>query len=168
MKPFINIQSAYFDAVTSVLEMDVAPLTGNPRHYHTLFAKTITVINGELLVGKDKVTTILTTGQEIHIPIGSTNFFKNKSDKICRVRITLDPGSSDFEDAMNIYYGLKQDGLISKKGVPKKLIHAAIFARLSNSKMTGFRTIPDFLLNVIANLAIKNGQLEALRDKYTI
>lgn len=168
MKPFINIQSAYFESATTVLEMDVAPNTGNPKHYHTLFEETFEVLEGELFIGKDKMTTTLKSGGSITVPIGSVHFFKNKTDLNCRIRIILNPGNTDFEDAMSIYYGLKKDGLISNAGVPKKLSDLAIFIKLNNSKMTGFGKVTENLLNFIANRAIKKGRLEALRNKYTI
>lgn len=168
MKPFINIQSAYFEAATTILEMDVAPKTGNPKHYHTLFEETFEVLEGELFIGKDKMTTTLKPGESINVPIGSVHFFKNITNLNCRIRITINPGNTDFEDAMSIYYGLKKDGLISNAGVPKKLSDLSIFIQLNNSKMTGLGKIAESLLNFIANHAIKKGRLEALRNKYTI
>lgn len=167
MKPFVNIQSAYFESAITILEMDVAPNTGNPKHYHSLFEETFEVLEGELFIGKDRVTTTLKPGESITVPIGSVHFFKNKTDFNCRIRITLNPGNTDFEDAMNIYYGLKKDGLISNAGVPKKLADLAIFMQLNNSKMTGLGKIAETLLNFIANRAIKKGRLETLRNKYT-
>lgn len=168
MKPFVSIQSAYFEAATTILEMDVAPKTGNPKHYHTLFEETFEVLEGELFIGKDIMTTTLKPGESITVPIGSVHFFKNKTDFNCRIRITLNQGNTDFEDAMSIYYGLKKDGLISNAGVPKKLADMAIFIQLNNSKMTGFPKIAEKFLNFIANRAIKKGRLETLRNRYTI
>lgn len=148
--------------------MDVAPKTGNPKHYHTLFEETFEVLEGELFIGKDKITTTLKPGESITVPIGCVHFFKNKTNSNCRIRITLNTGNTDFEDAMSIYYGLKKDGLIKNSGVPKKLTDLAIFIKLNNSKMIGFGKIAGSLLNFIANRAIKNGHLETLRNKYTI
>jgi len=160
--------SAYFDNAMSVLEMDVAPHTGNPKHYHTLFEETFEVIEGELFIGMDKMTTILRPGQSITVPIGSVHFFKNKTNTNCRIKITLNTGNTDFEDAMNIYYGLKKEGQVSKSGVPKKLSDLALFITLNNSKMPGLGSLVGGLLNLIANRAIKNGRLETLRNRYTL
>jgi len=168
MKPFINIQSAYFDAATTILEMDVAPKTGNPKHYHTLFEETFEVLEGELYFGVDSTTKVLKPGGSMTVPIRSVHFFKNKTDNNCRLRITLNPGNTDFEDAMNIYYGLKKDGLINKAGIPKRISDLAIFIELNNSKMTGFGRIGSTILNFIAERAIKRGHLEELRNRYTL
>jgi quercetin dioxygenase-like cupin family protein len=168
MKPFVIIQSAYFGAATTILEMDVAPKTGNPKHYHTLFEETFEVLEGELFIGKDKMTTTLKPGDSITVPIGSVHLFKNKTGLNCRVRISINPGNTDLEDAFSIYYGLKKDGLISKAGVPKKLSHLAIFVKLKNSKLCGLVKIAVKLLDFIANRAIKKGSLETIRNQYTI
>jgi mannose-6-phosphate isomerase-like protein (cupin superfamily) len=168
MKPFAIIQSAYFEAAITILEMDVAPKTGNPKHYHTLFEETFEVLEGELFIGKGKMNTTLKPGDSITVPIGSVHFFKNKTDLNCRVRISINPGNTDFEDAFSIYYGLKKDGLISNAGVPRKLSHLAIFIRLNNSKMIGLGKIAEKLLNFIANRAVKKGSLETIRNQYTI
>lgn len=168
MKALQITKSAYFGYTMSVLEMDVAPNTGNPKHYHTLFEETFEVIEGELCIGMDKMTTILRQGQSITVPIGSVHFFKNKTEQNCRIRISLSPGNTDFEDAMNIYYGLKKEGQVSKSGVPKKLSDLALFIKLNNSKMPGLGSLVGGLLNLIANRAIKNGRLETLRNRYTL
>lgn len=167
MKALHISTSAYFNHTMSVLEMDVAPHTGNPKHYHTLFDETFEVLEGELFIGMDKMTTTLRPGQSITVPIGSVHFFKNKTEANCRIRITLNPGNTDFEDAMNIYYGLKKEGLVSQSGVPKKLSDLALFIKLNNSKMPGIGRLADRLLQFIANRAIKNGRLETLRNRYT-
>ncbi len=167
MKELHISTSAYFDPTRSVLEMDVAPNTGNPKHYHSLFEETFEVIEGELFIGMEKMTTILRPGQSITVPIGSVHFFKNKTEHNCRIRITINPGNTDFEDAMNIYYGLKKEGQLRTSGAPKKLSDLVLFIKLNNSKMPGLGSLFGGLLNFIANRAIKNGRLEALRNRYT-
>lgn len=167
MKALQICTSAYFDNAMSVLEMDVAPNTGNPKHYHTLFEESFEILEGELYIGIEKMTTTLRPGQSITVPIGSVHFFKNKTSHNCRIRITLNPGNTDFEDAMNIYYGLKKEGLVGLSGVPKKLSDLALFIKLNNSKMPGLGSLAGGLLNFIAKRAIKNGRLETLRSHYT-
>lgn len=168
MKALHITKSAYSGNSMSVLEMDVAPHTGNPKHFHTLFEETFEIIEGELFTGVDKITTTLSQGQSITVPIGSVHFFTNKTEQNCRIKITLNPGNTNFEDAMNIYYGLKKEGQVSTSGVPKKLSDLALFIKLNNSKMPGLVSLAGGLLNFIANRAIKNGRLETLRNRYTL
>lgn len=167
MKALHITKSAYSGHAMSVLEMDVAPHTGNPKHFHTLFEETFEVIEGELFIGMDKITTTLSPGQSITVSIGSVHFFKNKTEQNCRIRITLKPGNTDFEDAINIYYGLKKDGLVGPSGVPKKLSDLAIFIKLNNSTTPGLGYIAGGLLHFIANRAIRKGRLETLLNRYT-
>jgi quercetin dioxygenase-like cupin family protein len=168
MKSIKIIKSRYFEHESTILEMDIAPHTGNPKHYHTLFDETFEVLEGELFVGKGKETKILLKGEKITIPIGTIHHFKNQKDYICRIRVTLNPGNSDFEDAMVIYYGLKRDGLLTSAGTPKHISDLAIFLKLNNSKMKGFSKVVEYIFNLIANNAIKKGRLEQLRNRYTI
>ena len=148
--------------------MDIAPHTGNPKHYHTLFDETFEVVDGELFVGVGKTTKTMKVGDKITVPIGAVHFFKNRTDRPCRIKVTLEPGNTDFEDAMNIYYGLKRDGLVRKSGTPKNLADLSIFLKLNDSNMKGFGRVADFMFKCVANIAIKDGRLELLRNLYTL
>jgi quercetin dioxygenase-like cupin family protein len=167
MEAITIVKSAYQDPSISVIEMDVSPGTGNPKHYHNLFNETFEIIEGELYIGSGKLTTTLKAGQKITVPMGAVHFFKNKTSKVCKIRVTLQPGNTDFEDAMLIYYGLKKDWLLSKSGTPKSFTDLAIFIKLNNSKMKGLGKIAELLFNTIANRATRNGRLKQLKDTYT-
>jgi quercetin dioxygenase-like cupin family protein len=164
VKPLVFARSAYFEEQVSVMELYVFPKTGNQKQHHTLFDKMIEILDGELSVNHNKTTSTLKTGESVVIPIGSIHSFKNKTDRKCRIRITLKPGSTDFEDAMNIYFGLKRDGRLHSNGSPKRISDAALLNWLSNSKTN---TIKQIILDCIANRAIRRGGLEILRNRYT-
>lgn len=167
MKPITIIKSAYQATSISIIEMEVAPNSGNPKHYHNLFNETFEIIEGELYVGMGKERTTLKAGEIVTVPMGVVHFFKNKNSRVCKIRVTLQPGNRDFEDAMLIYYGLQKDGLLSKSGAPKSFSDLAIFLKLNNSKMKGIGKIAELLFNSIANRAISNGRLKILKDKYS-
>ncbi len=162
------IRSAYQGDAISMIEMDVAPKTGNPSHYHSLFSETFEVLSGELFVGKNKQTVTLKKGEKVKINLGENHFFKNKTEQTCRIRVTLEPANADFEDAMLIYYGLGIDGLLTQSGTPKNISDLAIFIYLNNSKMRGFGKIIEYVFAFIAKRAIHKGRLAQLKSTYCI
>jgi quercetin dioxygenase-like cupin family protein len=160
------IQSSYLNQSMSVIEMDILPKTGNPKHFHTLFSETFEILEGELFVGIENKTMTLKKGEKATIQIGQNHFFKNKTDNCCKIRVTLDPSNANFEDAMLIYYGLLAEGLCSKAGTPKKIVDLAIFIYLNNSKMSGMGRIIENTFRFIATRAIKKGRLNELKERY--
>lgn len=146
--------------------MDVAPKTGNPKHFHARFDETFEVLAGELFIGTGKKTMTLLGGGKIRVPLGEDHFFKNKTDQVCRIRVTLEPADGNFEDAMLIYYGLQADGLLRKSGTPKNFLDLAIFIYLNNSKMRGFGKIIENIFTLVAKRAIRRGRLAELKAQY--
>ncbi len=94
--------------------------------------------------------------------------FKNKSSQPCLVRVTLQPGNRDFEEAMLIYYGLQKDGLLSKSGTPKSILDLAIFLELNNSQMNGSGKMAGYFFHAIAQWAVRQGRLDSLRSRHSI
>ena len=51
------------------------------------------------------------------------------------VTATLEPGSLGFERAIQIAYGLAEDGRVNKKGVPRNLMHLGLLAEMADSQL---------------------------------
>ena len=84
----------------------------------------------------------------------------------CIIKVTLSPGSKDFENSLFIYKGLAKDGLAGVAGTPKKFTNLALFVYLNNSRMVGLQKIAEPLFTYIAKSAIKKGRLKELERKY--
>jgi quercetin dioxygenase-like cupin family protein len=160
------VESAAAGAEQSVIDLDIAPGTGNPTHFHTRFEETFTVLRGQLSLGLGGQTRTLHAGESVTVPVKTTHFFRNLSGENCRLRISLRPGNEDFEKAMCIYYGLKADGRLRRNGVPRSLADLAVFVYLNNSRMTGIGRVLERLLSLIAKSAIRRGHLRHLTDTY--
>jgi len=76
------------------------------------------------------------------------------------------PAQEGFLKALSIGYGLAQDGLTTKKGIPKKLDHLAVVLDLSETRFRGVLGIITPWLLKRANRARKKGTYNALVEKY--
>lgn len=152
---------------TSVLEFSILPDESTPWHYHTLFAETFEILKGELIVGLGEQQITLSEGEIATIQQGQKHFFHNKSSNECLVKVTVSPGSKNFEDALLISKGLAKDGLASTSGTPKNLIDLALFIHLNDSHMVGFRKIAEPLFRFLAASGIRQGRLSYLQKRYS-
>lgn len=158
--------SAETNGLKSVIEIELQPKAeGPPPHYHNAYSETFRILEGEisLQIGHEYKTAkegdIYTVGKsQLHT-------FKNESGFPARIEVTLSPGHEGFENAISILFGLSKDGLVSKKGLPKKLINLAIINNLSDSHFTGVFSFVSYLLNIlISNKKMKTTQNELLKN----
>lgn len=163
---YIKLMRSVESDENSVIELNILPGEKTPWHYHTLFSETFTVLKGSLQVGKGKDILVLQQGEEATVNPGENHYYHNISNEECIVTTTIDPGNKNFEDALFILKGLANDGLASSAGTPKKFSDLVLFVYLSNSRMTGFQKIAEPVFNFFANLAIKKGHLNKLKQKY--
>lgn len=150
----------------SELEMNILPGEQTPWHYHTLFAETFEILKGTLELGKGKDIYHLKQGDLVTVDPNVKHCYHNISKEECMVKITLNPGNKNFEQALFILKGLAKDGLASRAGTPKKMADLALFIYLNNSRMVGLQKIAEPIFNYIAKAAIKNGRLNELIKKY--
>ena len=168
MKPQGNIKliSSAATSAVSIIDFTIVPGEKTPWHYHTLFSEAFEVVNGTLEVGLNEKIKQLKQGDRITIKPNEKHYFNNVSNKDCIVRVTIDPGNQNFENALLISKGLAKDGLASAAGIPKKLSDLALFVWLNNSKMVGIQKVASPLFNYLAKRAIKKGRLNELIQKY--
>jgi hypothetical protein len=82
------------------------------------------------------------------------------------VRVELRPGSLGFERTLQITYGLAQDGLVNKQGLPKNILQLSILIEMSDTIVPGFfaRILP--LMRIIAKYARRKGIERDLIERY--
>ncbi len=103
----------------TVLDLEVAPGGGNMLHYHKTFDEHFTVLTGEfgVQIGTQQFT--LRPGESATVPTMTLHRWYNTSTEPAMVRAELKPGSVGFERTLQICYGLAQDGLANRQGLPK-------------------------------------------------
>ena len=122
----------------TVLDLEVAPGGGNMLHYHKTFDEHFTVLTGEfgVQIGTQQFT--LRPGESATVPTMTLHRWYNTSTEPAMVRAELKPGSVGFERTLQICYGLAQDGLANRQGLPKNLLQLAIVIELSDTIVPGF------------------------------
>jgi quercetin dioxygenase-like cupin family protein len=150
----------------SVIEFNIIPNEKTPWHYHTLFSETFEVLNGTLEVGLNNKVNWLKKGDFVTIKPKEKHYFHNISDADCLIKVTINPGNKNFENALLISKGLSKDGLASAAGTPKKIADLALFVYLNNSRMVGLQKVAEPLFNYLATRAIRKGRLDELELKY--
>jgi len=163
---YIKLISSEDISGESVIELSILPSEKTPWHYHTLFSETFHVLKGALEVGNGKEILQLSEGDIATIQTNEKHYYHNVSKEECILKVTLNPGNRNFEKSLFILKGLAKDGLASRAGTPRKFLDLAIFVYLSNSRMLGLQKIAEPLFNYVAQIAIKNGRLNELLQKY--
>lgn len=129
--------SAQSNGEVSRLEILLSPKGGNPLHYHKRFSETFTITDGELNVQVGKEIMTLKTGDTATAPVMARHRFFNTSGKPVRFVVELKPASAGFENVLRIGFGLAQDGMAAKNGMPKKLVHMGILMNMGEGYFVG-------------------------------
>lgn len=152
----------------SVIGFNIVPGEKTPWHYHTLFSESFEVLSGTLEVGLNSQVRLLKKSDQVTIQPNEKHYFHNVSNADCLIKVTINPGNKNFENALLISKGLAKDGFASAAGTPKKLSDLALFVYLNNSNMVGVQKIATPLFNYLAKRAIKKGRLQQLTEKYVL
>jgi quercetin dioxygenase-like cupin family protein len=121
----------------TLFEIEVAPGGGNAPHYHDVFTEKFTVLDGNLTVQSGKGEKSLHAGESYLVKKNELHCFKNKSEAPAKFLVELRPGHAGFEKTIAIAYGLAEDGLVKKGGIPKKFSHLAILIINGGTKLPG-------------------------------
>jgi hypothetical protein len=96
------------------------------EHLHPSMVERFTVLEGELTLKRDKVTSVLTEGESAVIEPGLWHDWWNAADHDARVRVEATPGER-FVHMLETLFGLAQLGHTNSNGTPDPL-QLALFA----------------------------------------
>jgi quercetin dioxygenase-like cupin family protein len=149
-----------------LVEVELKKGGGNPLHAHSTFNEEFIPVEGELGIGLGKKNLRLNPGETAVAEINQWHRFYNPGDKTIRFHVKISPAQDRFLECMSINYGLANDGLTNKKGIPKKLDHLAFLLDHSDTRLKGvFSLIAPILLRR-ARKVKRKGMGEALIKKY--
>jgi hypothetical protein len=83
-----------------------------------------------------------------------------------RFHVELTPGHRGFEQALQIGYGLAEDGLTNGKGIPQNLVHAAVLMDMGEMRVAGPIRLLVPLLKLLARWGRRRGVDAALVERY--
>ena len=150
----------------TLLESELAPGGGNQPHCHLTYDEHFVCIEGELTVRVDGLLHVLQPGDEAVAEAGVLHCFANETDEQVRFHVELNPGHRGFEQALQIGYGLAEDGLTNAKGMPKNLVHTAVLMEMSEMRVTGPIRALVPLLKLLARSGRRRGADAALIERY--
>lgn len=150
----------------TLVEVELAPGGGTPKHYHTTFDETFIPIEGTvgIDVGKKK---FLLKGTEIATAKrNEIHRFYNPGNTNIRFQVRISPAENRFLESLCIGYGLADDGKTNDKGIPKKIDHLAVLMEHADSRFTGFLALVEPFILRRAKKARKKGVLNDLIRQY--
>jgi mannose-6-phosphate isomerase-like protein (cupin superfamily) len=150
----------------TLAELELAPGGGNMPHYHMAFDERFEVLEGELQVLIDKTTYTLRPGETKTAFANTLHCFSNPTDKTTRFLVDIRPGSTGFEQALQIAYGLATDGKANKQGLPTNIYHLAIVFVLGEGRVPGVMSLLMPVFRLLAARARKRGIEKELIRKY--
>lgn len=151
-----------------LVEVELAPGGGTPRHYHTSFNETFMHVEGVLGVDVGKQQLRLKGNESATAYKKESHRFYNPGKTTIRFHVKIFPAEQRFIESLCIGYGLAEDGLTNNKGIPKKFDHLAVLMDHADSRFTGFLSVVEAILLRRARRARKKGVLDELRKKYCI
>jgi quercetin dioxygenase-like cupin family protein len=146
--------------------VEVGPFGGNPMHRHSAFSETFIVLEGKLglIVSGQKM--ILSPGEKITVYKGQAHRFFNPTNATIKFHLQFSPGHTGAENMLRITYGLAEDGMANKKGIPKSLSVVALLCEMGDTSLTGVFSLLLPALKLLALRARQNGLEKKLLDKY--
>ena len=149
-----------------LVEVELAPGGGTPKHYHTSFNETFIPVEGTLGVdvGKKQLRLQGTDSATAHKK--EIHRFYNPGKETIRFQVKIFPAEKRFLESLCIGYGLADDGLTNDKGIPKKFDHLAVLMEHADSRFTGFLSLIEPVLLRRARKARKKGVMEELLNRY--
>src|SRR3569833_3173905 len=151
--------------VTSLI-VTLTPGGGTPMHYHRCFTETFITVKGQLtLVLKDKTIT-LSEGQKFTVEKNIAHRFENRSGKAVVFSTIILPGSTGFENALCILYGLARDKRTNDKGVPVNMLELAATSEMSDMHLAGAAALLTPVVKICALIARLTNVRKRLITKY--
>jgi quercetin dioxygenase-like cupin family protein len=150
----------------TVLEVELAPGGANAPHRHLGYAERFVALDGELTVRVDGLLHVLQPGDEATAAAGAVHCFANEAGEPARFRVELSPGHRGFEQALQIGYGLAQDGLTNGRGIPRSLVQTAVLMDMGELRIAGAFRMLTPLLRVLARWGRRRGVDALLVERY--
>lgn len=150
----------------TLLEVELAPGGGNSPHRHMTYSERFEVIEGELAVRLGDAELALGPGDAATVPIGAVHCFANRTDAEVRFRVEIAPGHRGFEQALQIVYGLAEDGLVSRDGTPNDPLVLALLGEMGEMRLAGPKAVITPILALLARLARRRGLEQRLVERY--
>ncbi len=151
-----------------LVEVELAPGGGNGMHYHIDFDETFEVVDGVLGIQLGKELMHLQPGQSaVAVRNAVHRFFNPSTTQPVKFLCTITP-AMQFEQMLRIAYGMANDGLTNKKGMPSILPLSIMFQKGGTYLPSLPCTLQKALFGFIARIAKRRGVDKTLEKYYKL
>jgi quercetin dioxygenase-like cupin family protein len=150
----------------TLVELEIAPGGRVNPHEHTTYTEYFAVHRGRLTVRVDDAEVHLGPGDEAIVPAGAVHSWANEGDDRAMAVLELRPGHAGFEKALRVAYGLASDGRVTRKGVPRNVLHTALLLDWSEGRLTGTSALLTRPMALLARVARARGVDRDLERRY--
>jgi mannose-6-phosphate isomerase-like protein (cupin superfamily) len=133
-------------------EVHIPPRRASPPlHYHLAFTETFRVLQGalDLYVGRERRHFVLTPQESLTAQIGQLHTFANERDSPAVITIETKPAGGVVQ-ALQLAYGVANDGGAARDGLPGNPIARLVFIRMSEGFLP---RIPIFVQKAVFGVA---------------
>ncbi len=164
---FIKLASETNNELTWI-EVELGPNGSNELHYHDKFTETFEPIEGDLGMTLNGKELVLTKGNSITVPLYALHRFYNSSDLPIRFYVKLQPASRNFEEFLQIMYGLAREGKTNKNALPTNPLIIGAVGLLGETfpPKRHWLSRLAFIFRWLGKYAERRGVLSDLRKKY--
>ena len=101
------------------------------------------------------------------MPKGTNHQFINETDLDVEFEGKITPGHEGFEKCMYVLYGLANDGLANKDGIPTSMVSVSAMSDLSDMRFAGVTGVAmNVAIAAVAAYARASGTEKELLEKY--
>ncbi len=133
------------------------------EHLHPGVVERFTVIEGELTVRLDGVTSVLNEGETAEVRPGQWHDWWNAADRDARVLVEITPGDR-FGHMIETMFGLARLGYVNDKGMPNMLQMAMIGREFSDTVQ--FRSPPPAVQKAVFAVVAPIAHMMGYRGTY--
>lgn len=150
------------------ISVTLAPRGGNQMHYHDKFTETFIPTKGTLGVDIGKKQLRLKVGERKTIPLFEVHRFYNPNDESIEFEVKIEPASRNFEEFLQIMYGLARDGKVNKNAIPTNIWTIGAISQLGETLPPKGSILArfSFIFKWLSKRAAQKGVLKKLREAY--
>jgi quercetin dioxygenase-like cupin family protein len=155
----------------TVIESVLTAGASIPPHYHRKFDKTFEILEGEISLWQGNEEIVLKAGESATIKKDIVHNYQVGNSKVV-VKVTLEPGSLCFENAIKVIQGIHRAGEEAQIGNAENnnIVFMAIISKLTDANFMGEpgATLETFLLSEEGKqvMYIQNELLEKYCELY--
>lgn len=162
---FITLSSES-EGACSIVEVTLQPGGESVSHLHHDITEKFIALSGTLGVVVSGNEKFLQPNESYTIHPNVAHKYFNPTESVIRFRVEITPGSRGFEQFLQIAYGLAEDRLTTRTGMPINPIHIGVLLDISDTHLPGAIRFLEPVVRLFSYLGVVTGVRKKLIEKY--